>query len=310
MQVAVIGLGDIARKAYLPILSEQAGLDLILFSRSAASVEQVQGQYRIPLKANSLEQVIQSRPAAAFVLTPRETHFEIIRRLLTADIDVFVEKPATLQAEQTEQLADLADRRGRVLMVGFNRRFAPLHIKARDLMEGHPVSVALFQKHRKNSRGSGLQEQLIEDTIHQIDLVRFYCGEGKALSSVEDFRDGHLLGAVSTIRLESGGIAVISISLQAGAWSETYSLHGTDQSLLVDAFSRARLITPTGDQSWDETYASSWRTTLEGRGFKGEVDHFFECVSSRSQPLTSAWQSVRTQQLLEQLVAVSGSKGS
>jgi hypothetical protein len=51
-----------------------------------------------------------------------------------------------------------------------------------------------------------------------------------------------------------------------------------------------------------ETYASSWKTTLDGRGFTGQVDHFFECVEKRQQPQTSAWDSVETQLLLEQML--------
>lgn len=302
MRIAIIGLGEIARKAYLPILTGKPELDIVLSSHTETSLRQVQAQTRIPRGTTDLEEVIRSKPQAAFVLTPKETHFEIVRRLLEANIDVFVEKPATMHTDETEQLAELADHRGHVLMVGFNRRFAPLHVKAHELLANQTISVGLFQKHRSSTFVTSLSEQFLEDTIHQIDLLRFYCGEGEPISTVQQVQDGNLQGAVSTIALTNGGIAVIATTLQAGGWNETYTLHGSSQSIFIDAFDRLRLITSLDEKTWQEPYASSWKTTLESRGFNGEIDHFLECVQKRCEPLTSAWDSVKTQLLLKQMV--------
>jgi virulence factor len=303
MQIAILGLGDIARKAYLPLLGNRPGLDIVLFNRSLAPMQAIQRQYRMPAATQSLDEIIRARPQAAFVLTPKEAHFEIVRQLLEAEIDVFVEKPAALTAAETRQLAETADRRGRVLMVAFNRRFAPLHKQARELMAGAPVSLGLFQKQRGSLSGLGLVDQFVEDTIHQVDTLRFYCGEGAVVSTVYSLREDQLAQAASTVALESGGIAVLATSLQAGGWNETYALHAPGRSCFIDAFSRLRLKTPTEEKAWEETYASSWKTTLDGRGFTGQVDHFFECVEKRQQPQTSAWDSVKTQLLLEQMLA-------
>jgi virulence factor len=303
MQIAILGLGDIARKAYLPLLGNRTGLDILLSSHSSASIEMIKQQYRISKSAQNLEEVIRNHPQAAFVLTPKETHFKIVRRLLEAEIDVFVEKPATLNSAETRQLAEIADQHGRMLMVGFNRRFAPLHIKAKELMIGLPVSVGLFQKNRSSSSSQSLLDQFTEDTIHQIDILRFYCGEGEVVSTAYQIQENKLVNAVSTVALENGGIALLATSLQAGGWNETYTIHGPNKSLFIDAFSRLRLKVSEEEKMWQETYASSWKTTLDGRGFTGQVDHFFECVEKRQQPQTSAWDSVKTQLLLEQMLA-------
>ena len=228
--------------------------------------------------------------------------------LLEAGIDVFVEKPATLHSAETRQLAELADRGGRVLMVGFNRRFAPLHRQARDLLGDRPVSFALFRKDRALASHPSLEDQFIDDTIHQIDALRYFCGEGEVVSTACQLRDGRLLSAISTVAIERGGIASVVTSLNAGAWSETYHLTGGNMTLQVDAFLRLRQLTPEGERSWEETYASSWKTTLEGRGFTGQIDHFLDCVRTRGQPETSGWDSVRTQLLLEAMVAKSSER--
>ena len=303
MRVVIIGLGDIARKAYLPVLANREDLDIFLCSRSTTAVHEIEAQYRFSRGTTVLADVIHDRPQAAFVLTPKATHYEIIRQLLEANIDVFVEKPATLRSEETLALAELADRRNRVLMVGFNRRFAPLHIKGRDLMAGQTISLGIFQKNRSGNEQVSLADQFGEDTIHQIDLLRFYCGEGEVVSTVQHSRDGNLHSATSTIALEKGGIALLETCLQAGGWNESYNLFGSKQSIFIEAFSSLRMVTPKEEKRWQESYASNWKTTLEGRGFTGQINHFLECVQKREQPQTSAWDSVKTQRLVEQMIA-------
>ena len=68
------------------------------------------------------------------------------------------------------------------------------------------------------------------------------------------------------------------------------------------AFARLRLLGKQEETVQEETYASTWLTTLAGRGFTGQIAHFLECVDQRSLPQTTAWDSVKTQQLVEQMV--------
>ena len=302
MLIGIVGLGEIAKKAYLPILGSMEGIELALCSRTEESVRRVQAQYRIERGTTRLEELIAMGPQAAFVLSPSPTHEPLARALLEGGVDVFMEKPATLRSQETQGLAELAERGRRVLMVGFNRRFAPLHVRAAQLWQGRPVGMAWFEKQRPNASHPNLEHQFTDDTIHQIDLLRFFCGDGRVVNTVQYTSADRLLGAASTVALERGGYAMVITSMQAGRWQETYTLHGGSQSMIIDAFSRLRLIGKQEDVVQEETYASTWITTLEGRGFKGLVAHFFECIGQRSQPQPSAWDAVKTQQMVEEMV--------
>jgi virulence factor len=303
MLIGIVGLGEIAHKAYLPILASSEGIELALCSRSESSVQRVQQQYRIQRGTTRLEELIAMRPQAAFVLSPSGTHAPLARALLEGGIDVFLEKPATLHSQETQSLAELADRGQRILMVGFNRRYAPLHVRGRQIWQDRPVGMALFEKHRPSASHPNLKHQFYDDTVHQIDLLRFFCGEGQVVSTVEYITHDLLLGAASTVALERGGYAMVVTSLQAGRWQETYTLHGGGQSMIIEAFARLRLLSKHEEMVQEETYASTWRTTLEGRGFNAQIAHFLECVGQRCQPQTTAWDSLKTQLLVEQMVA-------
>ena len=302
MRVAVIGLGGIARKAYLPLLGTWEGIELTLCSRTAAHVECLQNKYHLSGGTTHLEDLLACKPQAAFVLTPNESHREIVTSLLQSGIDVFVEKPATVHSAETRGLAELADVRGRILMVGFNRRYAPLHQKARQLWGERPIELCTLEKYRQGAANTSLFAHYVDDTIHLIDLLRFFCGDGQALSSVQQLCEGKLVGAASVIRFPDGGHGLVATCLEAGRWGESYALHGSGASLYINAFSEVRLLTADGEQVWRES-GGDWTPMLQARGFAAQIQHFFDCVQSRQQPLTSGWEAFKTQRLVEDLVA-------
>ena len=305
MKIAVVGLGDIARKAYLPILTSYDGLDLLFYNRSKAPLEEYQKRYRVAHGTTSLEEVVDRQPTAAFVLTASPSHFEIVKTLLNAGIDVFVEKPATLHSSETRELAELADEKGRILMVGFNRRYAPLHVRAKQIWGDTPVSMGVFTKFRPKDYYPDLAHQLVDDNIHQIDTLRFFCGNGHAVSVTQETTSEKIVGAVCTIKFDNGGIGVLETNMRAGRWEEHYALYGGQKTMRIDVFSKVTLTQGEDQLHWAETYDSSWKPTLEGRGFVGEIEHFFSCVKERQMPQTSAWDSVKTQLLIEEIIALS-----
>jgi virulence factor len=301
MRVAIIGLGGIARKAYLPLLTAWEGVEVLLCSRTPATVERLQAQYRLPRGTTDLDELLSWKPQAAFVLTPSPTHGAIAGQMLEAGMDVFVEKPATMRSAETRELAELADASERVLMVSFNRRYAPLHRQARALWGDRTVGLCVLEKHRASAAHPDLFSNYIDDTIHIIDLLRFFCGDGEVVGTVQQMRQGRLVGAVSTVALQ-GGCGIVVTSLQAGRWTERYALHGDGVSMYLDAFSRLRLITGEEEQVWEEGRVGTWTPTLETRGFADQIAHFFDCVRTRQQPFTSGWEALKTQRLLEEMV--------
>lgn len=305
MRVALVGVGGIAQKGYLPVLSSWEGLELLLYRRNEEELRKIQSQYRVARATANFEQLLDWKPEAAFVLTPTPTHAEIARRLLNAGVDVLMEKPATSTAAEAQELAELADARQRVLMIAFNRRYAPLAVLARRMWGERPIGWATFEKHRAKPFFKGLENHVTEEVVHIIDMLRFLCGEAQAVKTEYrlDERDQTFMEMVSLLKLESGGFATIAATMQAGHWFEHYALNGGGSSLYLDAFSELRFVTPDREQKWSEPYPSTWQSHLVGRGFVGQMEHFFECVRTRQQPLTNAWDSVKTQRLVEDILA-------
>jgi virulence factor len=120
VRVAVIGVGSIAQVAELPSLIEASARGAARVSGVVAKhLEHAERAARNFEGARSYEDVDvllrEDRPQAAFVLTPKDTHAEIVARLLDADVDVFCEKPMATSLADAANLVDRAERRGRRL---------------------------------------------------------------------------------------------------------------------------------------------------------------------------------------------------
>jgi UDP-2-acetamido-3-amino-2,3-dideoxy-glucuronate N-acetyltransferase len=72
---------------------------------------------------------------AVVIATPAETHFELAKRALRAGKDVMVEKPMTLHCDETAELIEIAERHGRILMVGHLLEYHPAIIRLQNLIE-------------------------------------------------------------------------------------------------------------------------------------------------------------------------------
>ena len=303
-RIGIVGLGGMAQRAYLPVLSSLETVDLaVVMSRRAEPVERLRAQYHVAAGETDLAAFLRHDLQAAVVLTPSPTHFEIVRTLLEAGVDVLVEKPATLSSRETAELGELAERGGRVFMVAFNRRYAPLYQQAKDLFAERQVALCVAEKHRERAVNPSLFDHYSEEAIHMIDLLRWYGVEARAVATQSRMRAGKLADAVSQVAFEVGGLGVLAASLEGGGWLERVTLHGEGLSVQVDAFRELRVLRGYEDEVRGREMAAAWRTSQWVRGFETLSAHFVECVQQRLTPRTSALEAFRTQVLLEQMVA-------
>lgn len=89
MRVAVVGLGSIARKAYLPVVTSLPDVTPVLVSRTASSLASVGDTYRVPDRYASLAEAIDAGLDAALVHTTSESHPEVVATLLRAGVEPF-----------------------------------------------------------------------------------------------------------------------------------------------------------------------------------------------------------------------------
>lgn len=302
LRIGVVGLGGIAQKAYLPILAQANGWTLAGgFSPNQAKARAVCDSYRF--RCYSQLDALAGDSDAVFVHSSTESHFNVVSQLLNAGVHVYVDKPLAATLSQAEQLIELAHRRGKALMVGFNRRFAPLYVQLKQQLTQHanaPVSIRL-DKHRADSVGpNDLAFTLLDDYLHVVDTALWLAGDNvKRLGGqINCNTDNQLIYAEH--------------QFSGGDWRITTSMHrraGTQRES-VQAVSDGGWYQVNEMRQWQQEQANGiseqpiagWQTTLAQRGFEGAVRHFIDCVTHQTPPETSGEQAIVAQRIIEQLL--------
>lgn len=298
LRIGVIGLGGIAQKAYLPVLSHAENWTLAGgFSPNQQKAQAVCDSYRMACFSRIDE--LASQCDAVFVHSSTASHFEVVVQLLAQGVHVYVDKPLAAELDQAEQLVEQAHKAGKALMVGFNRRFAPLY---RQLKENMQDAASLrMDKHRTNSVGpNDLRFTLLDDYLHVVDTALWLTGGNATLESgllQINEADQMLYGEHHFLCGET--LVTTSMHRRAGTARES-----------VQAVTEGAVYQLDNMQNWREEQQDiltqlpvpGWQSTLAQRGFVGAIEHFVDCVSNQTAPETSGEQAIYAQAMIEKIL--------
>jgi predicted dehydrogenase/threonine dehydrogenase-like Zn-dependent dehydrogenase len=131
-----IGAGNYASSMLLPHLArlETVRLAHVATTRSLSAVN-AQRRFGFTTASTSADAVLDDKSLdAIFIVTRHHTHADLVCRALETGKAVFVEKPLALTSEELERIVDVVNSTGNDrLMVGFNRRFAPMLVQLKSL---------------------------------------------------------------------------------------------------------------------------------------------------------------------------------
>lgn len=186
-RVAVVGAGNFAMRTLLPALVGQRPAPAFVAVVSTQGVAAVlAGQACGAATASTdLAQVLGDNALQAVFLTTRhDAHARQAVACLRQGKHVWVEKPLALNAADGEEVVRAARESGRVLMVGFNRRFSPLTVMLRRALEGRsaPMRIkAVINAGRLPSEHWTLDPKsgggrIVGEGCHWIDLLRHLAG--------------------------------------------------------------------------------------------------------------------------------------
>ncbi|GHK05759.1 Gfo/Idh/MocA family protein [Streptomyces sp. NPDC003753] len=293
MKVGCIGLGDIAQKAYLPVLALQPGVDLHLQTRTPATLHRVGDSLHLPhgQRHADLDALLAQDLDAAFVHTPTTTHPEVVTRLLKAGIPTYVDKPLAYELADSERLVRLAEERNVSLAVGFNRRYAPGYVQCAD----HPRDLVLMQKNRV-----GLPEEprkmILDDFVHVVDTLRFLVPGTVDDVTVRGRVEGGLLHHV-VLQLSGDGFTALGVMNRlSGSAEEILEVSGQDSKRQV--LNLAEIVDHKGQPTVRRR--GDWVPVARQRGIEQAALAFLDAV--RAGKVLSARDALATHELCERVV--------
>ena len=187
--IALIGAGNYAARTLVPALVRGGAKLLGIASQggvTAAHLGRKHGFSVVTTDAAAL--IADARVNAVVIATRHDTHASFVKQALIAGKHVFVEKPLAITAAQVDEIEStwrgLPREQRPLLMVGFNRRFAPHVVRMKALLQSaagpksfvvtvNAGAIAADHWTRSPMVGGG---RLIGEGCHFIDLLRFLAG--------------------------------------------------------------------------------------------------------------------------------------
>ena len=133
-RMGVIGAGSFATSKLIPGLIGAGVEPVTIASASGLSAEDSRRRFGFASAHASVDEVIEHSGLDLIAIATRhDSHAELASRALEAGCAVYVEKPLALDEDELERVVEAQRRSGAPLLVGFNRRYAPLAASLREL---------------------------------------------------------------------------------------------------------------------------------------------------------------------------------
>jgi predicted dehydrogenase len=275
IRVAVIGAGAIATRAHIPAYIRNKHANLVaLVDADIAKSEVAAKKFGVKKCYSSVDELFQNEEVdAVSICTPPNTHKEITLKALSNGSHVLCEKPMATNADDGKIMLEASQKSERILMVGFNLRFRPNYVRARNLIYSGRIGHVYLAECNYLTSNPLLKWSkspwffrpetggvLFDQGPHVFDLINYILGDfPRAISAhASTYFDSPVEDSYFFI-LEypenRTGIGVISWLSPQGI--ESLSIHGTGQSLFVSPDLLLEV------NSTDITQVSLWRKASE-----------------------------------------------
>ena len=179
LRVAVVGLGEFGRR-YVGVLNALLGVTLAWgVDRNDDNRAQVEGVAE-RVTADLGDALADEQLDAVFVVTPEAAHRDIAVAALEAGKHVVVEKPLAMDEADGRDMLAAAEKSGRLLLPALLLRFDYRYAQLAQRLDSIGTVRSLYAYRNFDRRLFGLYSRshsLIENSIHDIDLLLWYVGE-------------------------------------------------------------------------------------------------------------------------------------
>ena len=232
---------------------------------------------------------------AVAIATPVPTHHKIAAAAIEAGKDVFVEKPMTLSSEEAEDLVEKAEAADRILMVGHLLLYQPaIQFIKTYVDEGKLGRIySIHQERLKLGRARRVENVAWSLGVHDVAVLIYLIGDSpQALkaSGHSALTEGIEDDVYAHMNFASGVKAHLHNSWLWPEDRRRLTLVGEKGMLVYDEVNsevalHKKTINPAL-QNQDEGVESLFAADSEWQPLKVELEHFLECVQSRSTPIS------------------------
>jgi predicted dehydrogenase/threonine dehydrogenase-like Zn-dependent dehydrogenase len=287
VRLGLIGPGAFASSMLLPALKAIDGVELCgVASAHGVSARRAADRFGFKYCSSTEQSVLGDSDTNAVVIATRHNlHGRQVLAALRAGKHVFVEKPLAICEEELNAVKEELSRRpSQILMVGFNRRFAPLAQELKEFFDKRPEPLMVHYRINAGyvppdhwtqdpAQGGG---RIIGEVCHFVDFIDWLVGAVPASLQAQSLPDsGRYKGdnLVLQLRYAGGHIGVVTYvangDRQLG--KERIEVHAAGRSAVLDDFRRLELV-----ERGRRRVRRSW--LRQDKGHRGELRAFINSV--------------------------------
>ncbi len=140
-KIAIIGAGNFTSATMLPKMDSSTIKYIV--SKGGLSSKTLAKKHNIAFSSSNYQDVLNDEDVSVVAITTRhDLHADMVIKGLEAGKSIFVEKPLALNQEQLNKIIEAQRKTGKMVMIGFNRRFSPHIQKIKTLLpESSPKNM-------------------------------------------------------------------------------------------------------------------------------------------------------------------------
>jgi myo-inositol 2-dehydrogenase/D-chiro-inositol 1-dehydrogenase len=236
---------------------------------------------------------------AVVIATSTDTHEQIIKETARAGKDIFCEKPIALSLEDIDEVLGIVDECGVKFMVGFNRRFDPTFMKAKEHVVngnvGEPHIVNITSRDPKPPHLEYLKVCggiFFDTSVHDFDMARFLAEDeivevyatGSVLVDERIGELGDLDTTMISFKFANGAVGSINNSRQTGySYDQRVEVFGS-KGCAIGKNERPNQVELTNPEGTHKDVPLYFNMERYPEAFFGEVKAFVESVYNDEEP--------------------------
>jgi predicted dehydrogenase len=264
LKIGFIGTGGIAG-SHIPNLQKRDDVELAAFCDVVAErAEARANEFGAKAFTSVTEMLDAVKLDAAYLCLPPFAHGEPEFACIERNVPFFIEKPVGDDIGAIKEIADAVEKANLLTSVGYMNRYRHSVNRAREHGQSHPfvqVHGGWIGGKPAAGRWWGQKDksggQLVEQTTHTVDLVRYLGGDAEEIFCYGTRAFNHIEGvtiedaSILTIKLKTGGLATLMSAAACGvgggvwltAWSEAgrFDFTGWEHSLKASLPSKERV---------------------------------------------------------------------
>jgi predicted dehydrogenase/threonine dehydrogenase-like Zn-dependent dehydrogenase len=286
--LGIIGAGNFTKMTMLPALKESKALYKYVASNGGVSGTALAQKYGIANSTTDYKEILKDPEVDLVLITTRHNlHAGMVIESLNAGKNVFVEKPLALNESELNAIIEAQQQSGKVLTVGFNRRFSPHAVAIKKVVGNSQMNVIATMNAGAIPANVWVHDmkvgggRIIGEACHFIDLISYLTGskvKSVCMNAMGVNPEENTDNASILLKYENGSTGVINYFANGSkAYSkERLEVYSQERTIVMDNFRKTEGFGTSG--------FSKLKTSLD-KGHKAQFVKLVETIQNGGTPL-------------------------